>query len=292
MKRTIGTLIATALVSAAWTAPTLAQGLTEAWRIQGFVAPESVSYDPGTNSLFVSNVNSPDFSANGQGYVTQLALDGTIMAEKFVEGLNAPKGTFVADGTLYVAGVNELVEIDIASATITARYAAANAPFLNDVVVADDGRVFVAETATNSIYVLENGVLSQWLTGAEQLAGANGLVIDGGALLVARLGDISRGFENMQPANIKSVDLATKAITDYGSAAPIGGLDGIELYDGAVAVTDNPTGRLLEVARDGTVSELATPGAGAADFEYIPAERLFVVPVLNTGEIVAYREAP
>lgn len=288
MTRTIGTLVAAALVSAAGSAPTLAQELTEAWRIGGFAAPESVSYDPGTNSLFVSNVNSPDFSANGQGYVTQVALDGTVIAEKFVEGLNAPKGTFVSAGTLYVAGVDELVEIDIASATITERYPAPGAPFLNDIAVADDGRVFVAETATNSIYVLENGALTQWLADP-QLTGPNGLVIDGGALIVALLGDISGGFENMQPANIKSVDLATKAVTDYGSAAPIGGLDGIELYEGAVAVTDNPTGRLLAVARDGTVTELAAPGAGAADFEYVPGERLFVVPVLNTGEVVAYR---
>ncbi|MCC6984068.1 MAG: hypothetical protein IT535_12405 [Bauldia sp.] len=288
MTRTIGTLVAAALVSAAGSAPTLAQELTEAWRIGGFAAPESVSYDPGTNSLFVSNVNSPDFSANGQGYVTQVALDGTVIAEKFVEGLNAPKGTFVSAGTLYVAGVDELVEIDIASATITERYPAPGSPFLNDIAVADDGRVFVAETATNSIYVLENGALTQWLADP-QLTGPNGLVIDGGALIVALLGDISGGFENMQPANIKSVDLATKAVTDYGSAAPIGGLDGIELYEGAVAVTDNPTGRLLAVARDGTVTELAAPGAGAADFEYVPGERLFVVPVLNTGEVVAYR---
>src|SRR5690606_30447352 len=32
-------------------APAAAQSVTEAWRTAGFAAPESVSYDPGTNAL-------------------------------------------------------------------------------------------------------------------------------------------------------------------------------------------------------------------------------------------------
>ena len=288
MKSTIGKLVGAALAAVAASTPVLAQGLTETWRAAGFAAPESVSYDPATGTFFVSNINSPDFSANGQGYVSQLGLDGTLVLEKFVDGLNAPKGTDVAGGKLYIAGIEELVEVDISSGTIAQRYPAPGAPFLNDVVVADDGRVFVSETMTSSIYVLENGALTQWLTDP-QLAGANGLIIDGGALLVATLGDMSGGFENMRPSNVKSVDLATKAIIDYGSPAPIGGLDGIELYEDGAAVTDNSGGRVVMVADDGAVTELAAPGAGAADFEYVADEGLFVVPILNTGEVVAYR---
>jgi hypothetical protein len=290
MKRLIGTLIAASAVAGA-NAPASAQTLTEAWRLPGFAAPESVSYDPGTGSLFVSNINSPDFSANGQGYVSQLGLDGTLTSEKFVEGLNAPKGTFVVDGMLYVAGSEELVEVDIAAGTIANRYAAPGATFLNDVVAADDGRVFVTETAQSAIYVLENGSLTQWVTDP-QLAGANGIIVDGNTLLVATLGDMSGGFANMKPSNIKIVDLATKAVTDYGSPAPIGGLDGLETYEDGVAVSDNSGGRLLSVARDGSLTELAAPGAGAADFEYVADEGLFVIPMLNTGEVIAYRAGP
>jgi hypothetical protein len=54
-------------------------------------------------------------------------------------------------------------------------------------------------------------------------------------------------------------------------------------------VTDNPGGRLLQVSPDGTVTDLATPGAGAADHEFIPDKHLVIIPMLNTGEVIAYR---
>src|ERR1700754_3476259 len=109
MKSAIGLLAVLAAGFAAF--PATAQQLTEAWRATGFMTPESVSYDAGTGAAYVSNINSPDMSGNGQGYITKLGLDGKVIEEKFAEGLNAPKGTFVADGKLWVAGVEELVEI-------------------------------------------------------------------------------------------------------------------------------------------------------------------------------------
>ena len=36
-------------------------------------------------------------------------------------------------------------------------------------------------------------------------------------------------------------------------------------------------------------SSLAEPGAGVADLEYITTEGLVVIPMLNAGEVVAYR---
>src|SRR5687767_4949201 len=77
----------------------LGQDYAEAWRLTGFAAPESASYDPGTDTVFVSNINSPDFSANGMGYISQLSLEGKVIAEHFVDGLNVPAGTDVRDGT-------------------------------------------------------------------------------------------------------------------------------------------------------------------------------------------------
>jgi sugar lactone lactonase YvrE len=270
--------------------PVLAQSYVEAWRQAGFVQPESASWDSGTKSLFVSNISSENFEANGQGYISQLGIDGNVIKEKFIEGLDAPKGTAIADGKLYVAAVEALVEIDIASATIANTYPAPGATFLNDVAVAPDGKVYVTETMQGAIYVLEDGALSQFLADP-QLAGANGIIVDGAALLVATLGDMSAGFENMKPSNVKSVDIASKAVTDYGSPDPIGGLDGIELMDEGVMVTDHPAGRLVQVKPDGSVVELAMPGAGAADIEYVPEESLVVVPMLQSAEVVAYTTA-
>src|SRR5688500_10465096 len=142
--------LATAMYVFAVSSPQ-AQQLTESWRATGFMMPESASYDPETDALYVSNINSPDMSANGQGYITQLGLDGKVMKEKFAEGLNAPKGTFVKDGVLYVAGVEEVAEIDLATGEVKARHAVPGASFVNDVAVADDGTIYATETMQGAI---------------------------------------------------------------------------------------------------------------------------------------------
>jgi glucose/arabinose dehydrogenase len=253
--------------------------------------PESVSYDPGTNAFYVSNINSPDMSANGQGYITQLGPDGSVMKERFAEGLNAPKGTFVADSTLYVAGVEEVVEIDLESGEVGARHAVPGANLVNDVAVADDGTIYATETVQGAVYVIADGA-AKLLVSDPALAGANGIVIDGGRLLIATLGDISGGFENLKPSNVKAVDIATGAVTDYGSADPVGVLDGVELIDGGVLVTDNGGGRLVRVAEDGTATEVGQTGAGSADLEYVAAENLVVIPLLNSGEVIAFFYTP
>lgn len=275
----------------ALTSAASAQSITEAWRATGFVMPESVSYDPGTNALYVSNINSPDMSANGQGYISQVGLDGAVTKQKFAEGLNAPKGTFVKDGTLYVAGIEEVVEIDLATGTIKTRHAIPGATFVNDVAVADDGTIYATETLQGAIYTIKDGTATQLVADAA-LAGANGIVIDGSRLLVATLGDISGGFDKLKPQNVKAVDIATKAINDFGSATPIGMLDGIERLDGAVLVTDNGGGRLVKVADDGTITEVGPTGAGSADFEYVADQKLVVVPLLNTSELVGFTYTP
>jgi sugar lactone lactonase YvrE len=230
-------------------------------------------------------------SANGQGYISQLSLDGKVLKEKFAEGLNAPKGTAVTDGKLYVAGVEELAEIDLASGKVLNRYAAPGASFLNDVVVAEDGSIYVTETTQGAIYKLEGGTLSQWLVDPA-LAGANGIIISDGALLVATLGDISKGFDNMKPSNVKRVDLASKAVTDFGSSKPVGGLDGIEAAPGGVIVTDNSGGRLVFIGTDGTIKEIGATGAGSADLEYVPDQNLVIIPMLQGTEVVGYTYMP
>lgn len=283
-------LIGASLLAIAAAAPASAE-MTEAWRATGFMMPESVAYDPGTQTLFVSNINNPNFGQkNGIGYVSQIGTDGKVIKEKFVDGLNEPKGVEVRDGKLYVATIGELIEVDIASGQITNRYAAEGSMMLNDVAASSDGRVLVSDTFAGSIYSLDGGALTEWVKDP-QLAGANGLYITGGNVLVATLGDLSGGFANLKPSNVKVVNLETKAVTDYGSADPIGMLDGIEPMGDGMLVTDNGGGRLIRVGPDGQQEVLASPGAGAADQEYVPSMGLVIIPMTQTNEVIAYRES-
>ena len=70
---------------------------------------------------------------------------------------------------------------------------------------------------------------------------------------------------------------------------PVGGIDGIELDgNGGYLVTDVFGSRLLQVGASGAARTLlAFPGAGA-DFGYIAARRIAIVPFLNANTVSAY----
>ncbi len=263
-----------------------AQTATEVWRTTGFSSPESVEWDAGAGVFYVSNMGADPMAKDGDGYIGTLGADGVIQTDKWITGLDAPKGMAIAAGKLYTADVDQLVEIDIAAGTVTNRYPAAGSVLLNDVVAAPDGRVFVSDTFGNSVWVLEGGAMSIFAQDP-MLMGANGLTVIGNALIVANLGDTSQGFDKIKPGYAVSVDLTSKAITPYGSADPSGVLDGVE-PDGAggVLITDNMGGRLLQQSPGGVAAEVGKLEPGAADLEFVADKGLIVVPLTPANTVV------
>jgi hypothetical protein len=133
--------------------------------------------------------------------------------------------------------------------------------------------------------------VEEWLK-APELNGPNGLTVIDDDLVVAALGDITNGFENMPPGSVLRVDTETKAITAFNQQAPApgGNFDGIE-PDGAggVTLTANPQGTLISLRPDAAAVEVARLKAGAADHEYVAEVDLFLVPQMQDNTVVAYR---
>lgn len=275
--------------------PAGAQEGGELWRLGEFAAPESVSYDPGTGTLFVSNLavdlaaprgEGPAAEAPSQagapaapppapeepkGYITQLSLDGTVLNERFLEGLAAPGGNAIVDGTLWqMAG--DLLKIDIASATILETFPrpADAQGLLPDVAIAPDGRAFVT-AMSGAIYVTENGALVPWLQDPS-LERANGIVIDGSTMYVAA------------GTAIKVVDLETQEISDFGPGATLEGLDDLRMIPTGMLVSSG--GRVVEVTPDGTVTPRAAAD-GVAGLAYVADRNMVVVTRLRGGEVIA-----
>jgi len=181
----------------------------EVWTAEGFKNPESVLYDPARQIFYVSNVNGAPTDKDGAGHISKLSADGAVLELEWVTGLDAPKGLVMRVDQLFVSDIDRLVAIDVNKGEIAGTWNAEGAKFLNDTAVSDDGRVFVSDMLTNSIYVLDGDSLSLWLQD-EALQHPNGLRIEEGRLLIAPWGkDIQEDFSTKVLGHLIAVDLAS-----------------------------------------------------------------------------------
>src|SRR5690606_6467654 len=192
----------------AWGAAAAA-GLGLEWELEGLRMPESVIYDGSAKVLYVTSMDGSATEKDGNGYISKVGTDGTMQVEKWATGLHAPKGMAIHGGRLYVADVDAIAEIDIASGKVLNRYEDASAKFMNDVAAGPDGTIYASDTAANRIYRLRDGKLEVWLEDSA-LKSPNGLFVDGSRLLVGAMG----GFGDDAPlGDFLAVSLEDKSIT-------------------------------------------------------------------------------
>ena len=262
---------------------------TKVWETAGFQNPESALPDTEAGIIYVSNVAGGPGDRDGNGYISKLGLDGKIVTEKWVTGLDAPKGLALSGGKLFVADLDNLVEIDVASGTIVTKHAAAGAKILNDVAVDGEGRIYTSDWPGNAIWRLSGGTFEKWLE-SEELKNPNGLFVDKDKLIVAAWGAMAADFSTTTPGNLLTVNLADKAIANLGDGKPVGNLDGIEPFDAdSFLVTDWVAGKVFQIARSGEAKELLKLGQGSADLGYIAASRTAIIPLMVDGKVVAYK---
>lgn len=252
--------------------------------------PESVIYHPGSDSLFVSNVNGSPDAFDGNGFISQLSVDGKILSLHWLDDLNAPKGLAVYGDYLYVADINELVVIDIANKTIVQRYPAEGAKFLNDVAIDKHGHVYVSDMMTDRIYRLAADEFTLWFADPA-LQAPNGLLVEHDNLIVGSWGDMTGdGFATNVLGHLKKIDLNTLEISSLGDKTPVGNLDGVEADGmGNYLVTDWVSGRLLQISPNGSSETLIEFEQGSADHTVMPEKNLVIVPMMLQNDVVAFR---
>ena len=256
------------------------------WEVKGLAQPESVVQDPATDSIYVSNIAGAVMQKDGNGFISKLRPDGTFIAREWVKGLNAPTGMALHERTLYVADVDELVEINVASGEIAKRHEAKGAIFLNDVAVDQDGTVYVSDTPMNTIWRLKDGVFEPWLAN-DALNGPNGLLVQGDKLIVASFGKLpDQGAPEL--GGLVAVDLKDQSVSKL-RGDPIGNLDGLQaLEPGLYLVTDWAAGGLYRVDAKGKAERLIKLNKGSADFVYFPDKKTVLVPIMLSNALVAY----
>ena len=258
------------------------------WETKGLAQPESVVEDPATGVIYVSNINGAVMQKDGNGFISRLTADGKMLERQWVKGLNSPTGLALHDRTLYAADVDQLIEINAASGEILKRYDAKGAVFLNDVVVDDDGTVYVSDTPMNTIWRLKDGSFEPWLAN-DALNGPNGLLIQGKILIVASLGKVQSQGQKKELGTLLAVSLDDQKVSKVGKGELIGNLDGLQaIQPGVYLVTDWAQGALYRVDAKGKVDELIDLNQGSADLSYLPGKKMLLIPMMLDNSLVAY----
>lgn len=257
-----------------------AKSLTMLWETDTVLTTcESVLYDSKNAVIYVANIGGvPPDAQDNDGFISKLSVNGEILDLKWIEGIDAPKGMGLVGDKLVVTNIDEIVEIDISSGSISKRISVEGAKFLNDITVATDGTVYISDNQLNRIYSLKNGEVNIWLE-KEDFGGPNGLLSQGDKLMAVTFG--SGSFMNITTGDQTIRELA-------------GGLKG---GDGIAAVGENYlvsswNGEVYFVDKAGLTTKLLDTKAekiNAADIDYIEDQNMLLVPTFFGNKVVAYK---
>jgi len=261
------------------------------WETAGFIAPESAVYDAARQQLYVSNIGDHTKEAPpGDGFISRVSVDGKLITQKWVTGLDNPKGLALANGRLYAGDDKDLVEIDLDSGKILARHAPADGPgAFNDCTADAEGNVYVCSGRLHTVFRLHAGKFEPWAKlDRAKTGGINGLRAEKNRLLLG--GWSVRDAEGKeQLGHLSTIAYSDQALGRIGTV-PICHIDGIE-SDGAdgYSVTDWLTGDVLHVSADGKPTPIMKLVQGSADHAYIASQQQMVVPLMKDNVLRAYR---
>ncbi|UVC16225.1 SMP-30/gluconolactonase/LRE family protein [Mesorhizobium onobrychidis] len=279
------TLITSTLLAIIGMTATPAAQAGEIWRATGLEQPESALFDAAGKRIIVSNIVGNPGAADGNGYLSILSPDGKMVTQHWTDGMDAPKGMAVSGGRLYVADITRVRVVDLETGKLVSTIDVPNTVFLNDMTTDASGKVYVTDMLADAIYRIDGDRPELFVRDAA-LASPNGILADGGRLIVASWGKgIKPDFSTAEPGGLLAVDLATKAISQLPGAQKFADLDGVIAVGDTIYATSYMTGTLYRYKVDGTPEKVATFNPGSADIG-TDGSRIFV-PLMNDGEVVA-----
>ena len=247
-----------------------------------FLIPESVCYDQDRDVLYVSNFNKfPKGNQTGNEFLSKVSMDGEVIDLKWVEDLTAPTGMGILEDKLYIAERGNLVEINIETGEILNRYPVPKTKFVNDVVIAGDGTVFVSESGNSIIYKFIDGEFEEWLTGSD-VSRPNGMAVVDNKLIVGMMGT----------GCVVSIDLFNKEIQKLGCFDGKNIVDGVRALSNDEFIITNWVGLTAVLTNNGEVTELINTTDDkiyGADIEYIIDKNILIIPTFYDNRVVAYK---
>lgn len=258
--------------SAEPTGPVLPK-LTQAWVATGFSAPEGVASDGA--QLYISNVAGEGDAKDGEGWISRLSLQGDMLEEKWVDGLNAPKGMAIRDGKLFVSDFDAYHVIDLERGEIEHTYPVEGAGFLNDITVWQGG-VYMSDSGSARIFQIDVNGYKEWLAD-ERLGGVNGLTPDGDRLLIA----------TMRSGSLYET-LGARDLTEIASGME--NADGIAMLDDGSYLVSSWPGQIWHISANGETTEIHnTVDDPIYQNDLTRIGDLIIVPNWQPGTVTAWR---
>lgn len=249
--------------------------LTQIWSTEATLpVPESVLYNAKDKLLYVAQIDGKAGEKDGKGGIAKVGLDGKIIKQDWVTGLNAPKGMGKMGNKLFVADVTEVVEIDAKTGKITKKHEVEGAKFLNDLTIDSKGNIYVSDSDTKKVHLIKDGVITTYF---EDLTRPNGLLAVGSDLLIADSGSLKRLSSDKKITVIaEGMDKSTDGIEQVKPGEYI-----VSSWAGVVYyVTDKGAEKLLDTTAD---------KINSADIGYDPIKKIVYIPTFMKNSVVAYQ---
>jgi sugar lactone lactonase YvrE len=250
--------------------PSFAQhSLEKIWESDSLTlkGPESALFDPKSNSLYVSSMNS--------GSVVRMDLNGKVIRKDLVTGLNSNKGSALYHGLFYTAETSAIAVIDLDKGLIVKRIPIEGAMMLNDLAIDSKGVVYTSDTRTGKVYRIEGDKATLYV---ENMPGANGLLTINSDLYVLTSTEVQK---------VGADKVLTKIAGGFES-----GLDGIVMIAKNEFIISNYHGILWYIKADGTTQLLLDTRANGImsnDISYDSSTKTLYVPSFSTNRILAYK---
>ncbi len=260
------------------TSCSIAQSLVMKWKSEAILpVAESVLFDPKTKILYVSCIDGAPDGKDGKGAIAKVGIDGKIISADWVKGLDAPKGMGLFKDNLYVADITRIVTVSLATGKISRSVEVEGAKFLNDITVDKNGRVFVSDTGTGKIHVLNGNKAEIYFESAE-FKGINGLLALDDGLYIA---DFGTG------ANYKLS--GDKKLSTVGKTSE--GADGVVEVGKDEYLVSNWHGEVYHINGKGESKKLLdtkVDKVNAADIGYDAQTKTLFIPTFFANGVVAY----
>ena len=264
-----------------------------------FAQPESAyfytsgSTDPGV--YFISSTN-----GNEMGWVSKLAVDGSIIDSRWATNIRNPMGMRVSGKRLWVNNITEIIGINLKDPSDRIVYSIDDAILLNDLATDSSGYAYLSDSMNSRVVRIDlaTGENSTFISTLP--SSPNGLLVHGDKLYIASWGIMSEQPEEraewitQTAGDLYWVSLKQSENVRHIVARELGNLDGVEIdQQGNIYVSDWENGKLYKISSSNkTVIELGQYKQGLADLGLNSLTGELVLPIMLSSEVLFYNPSP